>query len=742
MAPPSSAGARFRQRKISVKQTLQVLKQSDLPDLETEDQQRELQQIETGVEKGEEEEEHLQKVINAARAKIAGSQVEQVYIPTPDASKTWPEASKYYTGTFVLPATYIKFSATVEDTCGCPYNMDEEDEIFLKILNSSLPADNIKLTESEFEIISYNFEKVINDKQPFLETDPQSIFSYEEIKSYALNENSKADIAKSLQNELKLHNFKTLFDAEPIDGKQPRILKDLLDKYGEKVYKHWKERRLARNGRPIFPALRFEDPNENNDSDPYICFRHRTIRSVRKTRKSDLQNSESLHKLYIELKNARELVYMCALREAKRYNALKIEKNIFNLRSQVKEVKRKLGIKGEEEDLIPHKKKKIIPPPEIKRDEIKDTSKPEKAKLGRPPLHTSNLNQQNQVAQSQKTDIAKKQLLAAGGTIQPYVRLPTSKIPDMDLVTVQAILNEKESAIVRAVSEKLKRRQEQDAGWVNITDDPYNPFFDIEQPYRKVIEQSNVPFSSITTALYDVKAAHFIDEELSDLIKRKECLPNMLAFNSSNGDLIPAPAPEYYQLISDEKINVSEPIMQLKKRIGRSGIMYCDRKLKRPHDEIDEFLSFTDSEDEIEPQLEPEPEPEPKPKQRIPNVYDCKSDASLRLKTRWFFDNKSMSSIDVSLDPSRLNNISSQTQSIRFGSMILSKSLHNMQQQYRNYFQALHGNHHHNNNNNNSNSTNNSISNGANSNNNNNSNSGNIVNNKNNVPALVNGVKK
>lgn len=54
MAKAVSSSARFRQRKISVKQTLQVISQSDIPDLEDE-QQRELQQIETGVEKGEEE---------------------------------------------------------------------------------------------------------------------------------------------------------------------------------------------------------------------------------------------------------------------------------------------------------------------------------------------------------------------------------------------------------------------------------------------------------------------------------------------------------------------------------------------------------------------------------------------------------------------------------------------------------------------------------------------------------------
>lgn len=50
----SSSSARFRQRKISTKQVLQILYQADIPDLE-EEQQRDLQQIETGVEKGEEE---------------------------------------------------------------------------------------------------------------------------------------------------------------------------------------------------------------------------------------------------------------------------------------------------------------------------------------------------------------------------------------------------------------------------------------------------------------------------------------------------------------------------------------------------------------------------------------------------------------------------------------------------------------------------------------------------------------
>ncbi|GME93982.1 unnamed protein product [[Candida] boidinii] len=255
MVLQSSAGARFRQRKISVKQTLQVWKQKDLPDLDTEDQQRELQQIETGVEKGEEEEEHLQKVINAAQAKFSGNpnkKVEQVYIPTPDASKVWPESSKYYTSKFIEPASYIKFSATVEDTVGCPYCLDEIDEEFLIKFNKELPNKVPKCTESEFELLAYRFETVINEKQPFITVDPSQILKYEEIRDIALvpDKNDPLDLERTLAKQLGISNFKTLLDAKPSDGREPKPLKDLFQLYGAKIYDHWKKRRLERNGKP------------------------------------------------------------------------------------------------------------------------------------------------------------------------------------------------------------------------------------------------------------------------------------------------------------------------------------------------------------------------------------------------------------------------------------------------------------------------------------------------------------
>ena len=79
-------GARFRQRKISVKQPLTIYKQRDLPTPDSNElepsqvhhlnsnasssstqQPRDLHAVETGVDKNEEEEVHLQQVINAAQ---------------------------------------------------------------------------------------------------------------------------------------------------------------------------------------------------------------------------------------------------------------------------------------------------------------------------------------------------------------------------------------------------------------------------------------------------------------------------------------------------------------------------------------------------------------------------------------------------------------------------------------------------------------------------------------------------
>lgn len=62
------------------------------------------------------------------------------------------------------PSTLIRFSSTVEDTCGCPYVMDELDETFLNKYNS----EHTTLSEDDFEKIMYQFESITKDKLPHL----------------------------------------------------------------------------------------------------------------------------------------------------------------------------------------------------------------------------------------------------------------------------------------------------------------------------------------------------------------------------------------------------------------------------------------------------------------------------------------------------------------------------------------------------------------------------------------------
>ncbi|KAK7204510.1 enhancer of polycomb-like-domain-containing protein, partial [Myxozyma melibiosi] len=369
---------RFRQRKISVKQPLLILRQSDIPDID-EEQQREVQQIETGVEKGEEEEHHLQAAINASLAAAAGAKVQQIYIPTPDASKVFDGYSKYYTRKFAEPATYIRFSSTVEDTSGCPYCLDEKDFEFLEKINSTKRSASQKCSEDMFELIIQQFESTITERQPFLSTDVSQILSFEELES----------AFKGVNLPMYLN-------------------------FAKMIYPHWKARRIDRNGKPIMYTLKFEE-GEKDDSDPYTCFRRREFRQVRKTRRSDTQSSEKLRRLRTEMEAARTLTEMVVRREALRKDLLQLEWDAFKQRSILKDLKRKLGIKGDDDELVTRKKKQVTA----------DTA--------------------------------------------PINRMAAPKVAEVDLITLDDVYRKRESAIEAAIEEKLARRREQDIGWEDYT---------------------------------------------------------------------------------------------------------------------------------------------------------------------------------------------------------------------------------------------------------------------------------
>ncbi len=241
----ANTSARFRQRKLSTRQTLQILRE-DQVEQEDDITQRNVPKVETGVEKGEEivsllpfltrlatvgpcvasiilicmQEHHLQAALSASQAAAVGGKVAQIYIPTPDTIQSSIQYEQLYPLTFPQPATYIRFSSTVEDCCGCPYDMDDEDVAFLKPMNKNRNAST-QCSEDQFEEVMYFFEETAQAKQPFAAVDSPRVLTYEEMES--------------------------AFDENLDDHARP---------FTEEIYEHWKTRRLQTGNKPLPTSLK------------------------------------------------------------------------------------------------------------------------------------------------------------------------------------------------------------------------------------------------------------------------------------------------------------------------------------------------------------------------------------------------------------------------------------------------------------------------------------------------------
>lgn len=132
------------------------------------------------------------------------------------------------------------------------------------------------------------------------------------------------------------------------------------DKFGassmEPIFNHWRDRRIKRGGQTIIPELKFEDILKN-EIDPYVCFRRRETKPVRKTRRTDQQSLERLRKLRSEMEMSRNLLEMVLRREKIRKEGLVLEHSVFEKKCKLREYQRQLGIK-EDDDLLPLSKKK------------------------------------------------------------------------------------------------------------------------------------------------------------------------------------------------------------------------------------------------------------------------------------------------------------------------------------------------------------------------------------------------
>ena len=198
--------------------------------------------------------------------------------------------------------------------------MDEEDERAFQQMNRNLSKNSRPCSEDAFEEVMNFFEDTAGIKQPFAAVDSSPVLPYRELEEH----------------------FDEFTSAE-VKG------------WSRVIYEHWKLRRTATGNNRLAPSLKFETGQDTDDADPYVCFRRRELRQIRKTRNRDAQGAEKLRKLRHELESARHILSLVKQREMIRKEVLMMDRALFQQRAEVKEIKRKLGIKGDDDDLVAQK---------------------------------------------------------------------------------------------------------------------------------------------------------------------------------------------------------------------------------------------------------------------------------------------------------------------------------------------------------------------------------------------------
>ena len=162
----------------------------------------------------------MQAALNASQAAAIGGKVNQIYIPTPDAVRSSIEYDKLYRLRYSSPSGNIRFSSTVEDCAGCPYDMDEEDDVFLISMNKKRNAAT-QCSENQFEEVMNCFEETAQTKQPFAAVDNPPVLPYDEI-------------------EMSMDDY----------------LDDNTRIFTKEIYEHWRTRRLKASNKSLTTGLK------------------------------------------------------------------------------------------------------------------------------------------------------------------------------------------------------------------------------------------------------------------------------------------------------------------------------------------------------------------------------------------------------------------------------------------------------------------------------------------------------
>ncbi|KAJ1558211.1 Enhancer of polycomb-like protein 1 [Nowakowskiella sp. JEL0078] len=201
--------------------------------------------------------------------------------------------------------------------------MDEEDDEWLRSYNGKCAeTGDSPLGEDDFEKLMDVAERLGNQKMWAGMNDPATL---DELFSFIKEDNINLNVDKSSVTN---------------------------------IFQYWKSRRFdVLGGNPVLALLKVDETGPRSDSDPYVCFRKREIRTLRKTRKYDSQSLDKLKRLRDEIAKAQEILENVTQREILRKESLMLEQQVFEQRILVKRLKKKLGIVSERE-VSPTRKKK------------------------------------------------------------------------------------------------------------------------------------------------------------------------------------------------------------------------------------------------------------------------------------------------------------------------------------------------------------------------------------------------
>ncbi|CAI5222015.1 ANM_HP_G0045430.mRNA.1.CDS.1 [Saccharomyces cerevisiae] len=227
----------------------------------------------------------------------------------------------------------------------------------------------------------------------------------------------------------------------------------------------------------------------------------------------------------------------------------------------------------------------------------------------------------------------------------------------------------------------MEKRKIEDADvFFNLTDDPFNPVFDMSLP--KNFSTSNVPFASIASSKFQIDRS-FYSSHLPEYLKG---ISDDIRIYDSNGrsrnkdnynlDTKRIKKTELYDPFQENlEIHSREYPIKFRKRVGRSNIKYVDRMPNFTTSSTKSACSLMDFVDFDSIEKEQYSREGSNDTDSI-NVYDSKYDEFVRLYDKWKYDSpQNEYGIKFSDEPARLNQISNDTQVIRFGTMLVEATL-------------------------------------------------------------------